>query len=337
MDLIILPERAKEKEQREGEDVTTPKGGTELMYNSLRRELEIVAPGLFDEFQFVVSRDRGLSKDKPIIYWCHDLAQDPEVKQLAEPDYRKVIDKFIMVSNWQMSMYATLLGLPYNESMVIKNAITPIEDHEKPSDGKLRLIYTSTPHRGLNILYSVVDELSKHRDDFELHVHSSYSIYGWDEKQEKFEESDFYKKLTNHPNIVFHGYTPNDEVRESLKQAHIFTYPSIYQETYCLAMVEAMSAGCIPLVPNFGALPEIGSHYTYSYQWSEDPSHHANIFYNLLNGVMNHYWDESVQNTATMAKNYVRYEHSWERRIGDWKAILEIIGKEYHGDDWSYN
>ena len=49
--------------------------------------------------------------------------------------------------------------------------------HKKPKE-KIKLIYTSTPWRGLAVLVRAVERLNETRKDFEVDVYSSTEIYG---------------------------------------------------------------------------------------------------------------------------------------------------------------
>ena len=66
------------------------------------------------------------------------------------------------------------LGVPWEKGVVIQHAIDPFPVHEKPDD-KIRLIYASTPHRGLELLLHAFEQID--RDDIELEVFSSFKIY----------------------------------------------------------------------------------------------------------------------------------------------------------------
>ena len=39
----------------------------------------------------------------------------------------------------------------------------------------------------------------------------------------------------------------------------MFVYPSIWEETFCVSMAEAMKCGCYPIITNIGALPEVAT------------------------------------------------------------------------------
>ena len=91
-------------------------------------------------------------------------------------------------------------------------------------------------------------------DNVHLDVFSSFNAYGWAERDEPYQE--LFDKIEAHPQMTYHGFKPNNIVRNALQKAHIFAYPSIWMETSCIALMEAMSAGLMCVHPNLAALPE---------------------------------------------------------------------------------
>ncbi len=229
------------------------RGGTELILDNLKKAL----PELCEQVQIICSRpEQTPLENKPRILWLQDLPQDPASKCLADAGYRKNFNKIVFVSHWQQQQYQMALRLPFHEGVVIKNAVPRlVPTLPKPRvDGKLRFLYTSTPHRGLAILAAAADKLKDERQDWELHIYSSLKTYGWDEADKQFEG--LYDILRKNPCVTYHGSQPNDIVRQACLDAHVFVYPSIYAETSCMAIQEAMMAGCLAITTNFGALPE---------------------------------------------------------------------------------
>ena len=141
-------------------------GGTEMMAIGMQQR---IPQELLKNFQIIHSRTRELRDDLKKILVCHDLAGDPEVAHLKDGGYKKY-DKLVFVSQWQFQQYHDFLGVPYSHSHILKNAIEPIVEHKKPNDGKIRIIYHTTPHRGLGLLYPIFDALSKQHDNIELDV-----------------------------------------------------------------------------------------------------------------------------------------------------------------------
>ena len=295
-------------------------GGTELMNKAL---YERVDNALLEQFNIIKSRVREVSTDKPNILWLHDLWADPEAQHLKDPESRERFARLVFVSNWQLQTYNLALGVPYNQSIVLKNAIDPIPLTEKDDD-VIRLIYHTTPHRGLQILVPVIEELAKvHGDKIHLDIYSSFAAYGWQERDEPY--LDLFKRAKEHPNMTYHGFQPNDVVRKALQNAHIYAYPSIWQETSAISVIEAMSAGCEVVCPNLAALPETTAGFATMYQYSEDMQHHANVFANMLHQAILNHRDENNQKKLMFAKNYIDNFYNWDVRAAEWTGLLQAL------------
>ena len=297
-------------------------GGTELMAAGLERHVD---QQLLSQFQVIRSRVRELDPARKHILWLHDLPGDPESEHLRDPASRSRFKKIVMVSNWQMQQYNNYLGVPYSDCVVLKNAIEPIPKVDKTYD-KIRLIYHSTPHRGLQILVPVFERLCNFHPDLELDVFSSFKLYGWEERDEQFES--VIQRCKDHPKINYHGTQPNDVVREALGKAHVFAYPSIWRETSCLCAMEAMSAAALIVAPNYAALPETTAGFAMMYQWDEEMQRHAIVFFNQLNSAIVA-WKEQragLSEHLDTQKTYADNIYSWQRRAAEWTSFLKSIG-----------
>ena len=300
------------------------KGGTELMLEGLHKRLP---RELWEKFNFIMSRVRDEFFDgRPTILWLQDLALDPEAQHLKDPESRSRFAKIVFNSHWQQHDFFQHLGVPYEDGIVLKNCIEAFDHHDKPKGGKTKLIYFSTPHRGLNILESAVRGLSQRRDDFEVDVYSSFKIYGWEEKDKAFEE--LFDKLRELDCVNYHGSVPNEEIRKALTQAHIFAYPSIYEETSCCCAMEAMASGCLAVVPNYGALTETCTDFAWMYNWESDPAVHAEKYAYLLNTAIDSFWEPGLQSVLSMQRTYYNYFYSWEARLPEWIGTLNLLEKE---------
>jgi UDP-glucose:(glucosyl)LPS alpha-1,2-glucosyltransferase len=293
-------------------------GGTEMM----RRELfDRVDNDLLDKFQIICSRVRWIDPKKKTILWLHDTWDDPESQHLSEAERIKRFDRLVFVSNYQMNTYNMAHGVPYQSSIVLQNAIEPIPAKEKKTD-QVRLIYHTTPHRGLNIVVSAVRELAKiHGDYIHLDVFSSFEAYGWKDRDKEFEE--LFQAIKDHPQMTYHGYQPNETVRAALQDAHVFTYPSVWPETSCIAAIEAMSAECEVVCPNFAALPETTANFAAMYQYSEDITNHANVFANVLNNTITNRFSDNTLRKLKFQKTYIDNFYNWDLRAAQWTGFLQ--------------
>ena len=302
-------------------------GGTELMQKWLFEELNKREPGIQDKFQWIMTRVRKLDPEKQRLLWIHDLASDPEVQHLKDPENWKKFERIVFVSHWQQYQFKTHLGFPYDKGVVIQNAIRPIPEHEKPKvDGKINVCYFSTPHRGLELLLNAWEFMTKTLKEglnAELNIYSSFKLYDRPHLDEHFRH--IYKRAQDMDGVNYHGTVSNDEIREALKTQHIMAYPSIYEETSCITLMEAASAGCLCVVPNLGALPETGANFPWMYGYEEDPDKHAQVHGHILGRAIEHFWDDDVQNLLKIQRSYFDMFYNWNLRAGQWQQFLHAI------------
>lgn len=300
-------------------------GGTEI---SKRCLWALLTEEERNSVNIIATRVRELDETRPNILWLHDLAGDQEVAHLRYEQSRDRFAAMVFVSFWQQQQFHDQLGVPFSRGLVIKNAIEPIPDHKKPNDGKVNLIYHTTPHRGLDLLVPIFDWVYRNvTKDIHLDVYSSFQAYGWPERDAQHENA--FQACRDHPAIIYHGYQPNSVIREALQKAHIFAYPNIWQETSCIAMIEALSARCSVLAPRYGALPETGFDFPYWYSWTEDPQihamKHAQLLGELVRAHLNPHFYNVIEQQSLVQKEVIDASYAWKRRIGDWRKLVRSV------------
>lgn len=300
-------------------------GGTEITKRTLAR---FVPEELSSHFQIIPSRVRDINPEKIRIYWQHDLAEDPEVKHLMDENSRNRFHKFIFSSNWQLNEFVTKLGFPQDEkSLVIETPIEPFTVDKKDFTNGIRIVYFSTPQRGLDILVPVFEKLAEQHDNIHLDVFSSFKIYGWEETDKQFEP--LYDRIRNHPKMTYHGFAPQEVLRKHLTEAHILAYPNTWKETSCRVLMESMSAGLACVHPNLAALSDTAGGLTTMYQYHDDKSKHANIFYNYLDHTIKVVNSESIQNYLKFVKAYADSRFNIMKISSQWQGVLKDLLEQY--------
>jgi glycosyltransferase involved in cell wall biosynthesis len=196
---------------------------------------------------------------------------------------------------------------------------------DKPSD-QINLIYHTTPHRGLELVLPIFDKLCELHDNIHMDVYSSFGVYGWEQRDVPYQP--VFDRIRDHPHMTYHGAVSNDEVMKALEKAHIFLYPSIWKETSCIALIEAMLSGVFPIYPSYGALPETGSFVSNvgMYEFSEDMNANASSALSFATQIItkqkeNPLFIEHVM-ANVVAKNNL---HSIEKYTQDWDSLLKSV------------
>jgi glycosyltransferase involved in cell wall biosynthesis len=233
------------------------------------------------------------------------------IESLNLSNQQELFDQIVCVSEWQKTMYVERLNCAKEKITVIPNGIIPIARHKKPT-GKLNLIYTSTPYRGLDVLLQAFQYL---QEDVRLHVFSSMQIYG--QSDEPYEHLyDFCKK---HTSITYYGSVPHAELIAALSEMHIFAYPSTFEETSCISVLEALSAELSVVCPNLGALEETTAGFANIYDYNHDKFQHAEIFASNLKDAINNY----DQKKLFEQKQHIDKHHDWATVIkSKWENLI---------------
>jgi glycosyltransferase involved in cell wall biosynthesis len=303
------------------------KSGTELMLRGLEYRLQ---PFFSDNF--AISRSiPQLEKvtDKIRIYWAHNEpgAEHPrgaEAKAFA--NRWESFDRIVFVSEWQKDKYIQRYKIADEDQYrlhVLRNAIVPIEPHTKPNISPIRLVYYSTPHRGLDLLYSVFERLSS-KYNIILDVFSSYQIYGVPQQDVVYRM--LFNKLQAHPKINYHTSISNEAMKEYLKKCHILAYPTTFNETSCICLIEAISAGLVCVHPDKAGLIETSGSMTRMY---EQTNHRFNDAYNALEAAIIDITENGMPDTSEQ-KAYADEQFSWDNRILEWEEYLNGVYNEYN-------
>jgi glycosyltransferase involved in cell wall biosynthesis len=309
-----------------------PRGGTEILKEQLIAQLE---PGSVDGINLMgsICHPSLVEKDKTNILWQHLSYDQPNFQYMKDRKFVDSIDYFGYVSAWQYNKFREYFKIPEYKSFVIKNATQPFEIIPKPSlalpvipQNKIKLLYTSTPWRGLAVLIKAIDILNKTRDDFEVDIYSSTKIYGSQfEENEKGKFDVLFDKCKNTKNVNYLGYANNDEIRKALTTSHIYTYPSIFEETSCLAIIEAMSAGCHVVTTNYGALPETCGEFSTMIEFDSSGQNLIERYADTLNSVIDNYKNDLYKDDLEMQTKYYNKYYSWNTRITEWNNFLNYV------------
>lgn len=294
-------------------------GGTEYM---ARGFLNKIYPSLpkFENYQCIIMPgtiqplSTLVSDGRKIILWLHNTPTQ------FHPDAQKVyfhsakfweLVKFVIVPS-QIAKDFVLRDLPNVDPDLIKvipNAINPANYNPDKfkNISKVRLIHTSGPDRALPIL---MNSLRYVESDFRLDIYNDFN-------------PDIYPDTPIDKRAMFYGRTPRAAVQEAFEQAHIFVYPSVFEETFCLSLAEGMSAGCLPVYSSFGAVPEISGGRGFMYGAPTDHEEHAKLFAKNLDEaiqlVLSGNWDPTEQ------IEYINNKYSWDAIAQQWAQLHEEL------------
>lgn len=303
-----------------------PLGGSEL---ALQELIASVGTDWQEHTNLIISscRHANIDTSKINVVWQQLSYDQDNVKLMADSSFVEKIDYFVYVSNWNYEKFREHFNIPENKSLVIKNATRSFPIIQKSKTKKLKLIYTSTPWRGLDVVLRAFSLLN--RDDVELDVYSSSVIYG-DSFHKLYgnQYTELFNTARQMKNVNYMGYSSNDGIRRAVSAAHIFAYPCVFEETSCMSAIEAASAGCQIVTTNYGALYETCADWATYVPYNADRGQLAKDYAIVLNCAIDNYWSADNQYKLLSQVDYYNRFYSWENRGKQWGEFFDRISKE---------
>ena len=305
-----------------------PRGGTELQFEYLKNHVD---PKLLDKVQICTSiPDKvPLHPEKKNILWQKNSYDQPNLHSwFKDKSNHNKYDWYVFNSHWNFEKFRMMFDLPGEKCLVIKNGLDHIKvrDLENKKD-KIRLIFQPTPWRGLSVLLAAMQMINNR--NIILDVYSSTEVYG--ENFKKDNDSEFkalYDQAEQLPNVNYIGYKPNEYIKENLHKYDIFAYPSIWEETFCISLLECMRAGLQCITTNYGALFETGAEYCSYIPYQKNHLNLAKTFARSIEACADYlYTEQSIQHLKHQV-NYTHLNYNWNKIGNQWSSFLEGITNE---------
>jgi glycosyltransferase involved in cell wall biosynthesis len=294
----------------------SPAGGTELMVAGLesriREKLDLI------QLHVNICPD-SISDEKPLVMWMHHDVNQDAVQWCRDSTLVNRVTCFVFVSHWQRERYQSVFRLPPNRCVVLRNA-TAIDGPRRlwTKTNPLRFAYTSTPFRGLSVLLDAWEQLGL--SGSELHIWSSMRLYNFDDANYE----PIFARARALKGVIYHGIAPNPDLKAELRNIDFLVYPSTFEETSCLAVIDAMAAGCRVIVPALGALPETTSGFAHVYPWSHDPAEHATLIASAITEEIENSWLGAPE-MSLMQQNFCELFFDWKERAAEWNRLIERL------------
>ncbi len=188
-----------------------------------------------------------LTKAKTYV-WSHDL-----IAQGCEhiTNYHKVM----VLSEFHKNFLHSIMGIPFEKMIVFRNGINPKRFPQKPKKSFYgKVVFSSSPDRGLDHAIKVMDEVVKVIPEARLHVYYGFDNMrklGMHAKVKTYEDM-----IAERPYVIHHGNVTQKELTQQISDAQVWLYPTNFLETYCITAVEMLLSKVYPVARCFGALPD---------------------------------------------------------------------------------
>jgi glycosyltransferase involved in cell wall biosynthesis len=300
-----------------------PKGGTELQLGFLHKHVDAK---LLDQVQITTSVPEKipLHPTKVNILWQKNSYDQPNLAPwFKDKSNHKKYDWYVFNSHWNYEKFRMMYELPTEQCAVIKNGIVKIQPTKPYVKGEpIKIIHQNTPWRGLNVLLAAMQLVKNPL--ITLDVYSSCEVYGKDfaEANDKHYQ-ELYDQAKQLPNVNYIGYKSNEYILEHLQDYKMYVYPSIWEETSCISLLESMAAGLYCITTDYGALFETGAEFPMYIPYSNDYKNLAKRFAYGIHAAAEHLDHSSIQDHLRFQSEYTNRYYNWNKQASSWTVFLQ--------------
>jgi GT2 family glycosyltransferase/glycosyltransferase involved in cell wall biosynthesis/tetratricopeptide (TPR) repeat protein len=186
--------------------------------------------------------------------WVHDIWLSPE-----KPIHTDIkIDKYLCLSQWHRDFFLTHHDVAPEKIAVTRDGVDLSRFNHNLMRQRGRMIYSSSPDRGLDVLLDMLPRIRKRVPNAELHV-----FYGFDnwEKAVRVRNNaaeiawmERIKQQLRQPGVVYHGRVGQAQLAIEFLKSDLWAYPTHFTETFCITACEAMAAGLPVITTDLAAL-----------------------------------------------------------------------------------
>jgi tetratricopeptide (TPR) repeat protein/glycosyltransferase involved in cell wall biosynthesis len=269
---------------------------------------------------------------RKLILWTQHAADQPAVANLAEAEVRDSLDGVAFVSQWQMDGYLKTFGLDPARCRVMRNGIAPAfaglfgadEDVRAAKPWPPVLAYTSVPFRGLDVLLDSFPLIRAAIPGVRLRVCSSLEAYQVSDEQDPY--TALYQRCRETEGVEYLGGLGQEALAGVLREATCLAYLNRFAETSCIAVLEALAAGCLVVSSRLGALPESAAGFAQLISVPADPQEHALRYAEAMVAALTDLRQDSAAGRRLRAQvDHANAETPWAVRAQGWIGWLEEL------------
>jgi len=182
------------------------------------------------------------------LLWTGDAFDQPVTVGIGDKRIIDQTDVLLCVSNWHADTLCAESGFPREKAWVMRNGIDLSLFKGAEIRVRKRLMYSSTPYRGLAHLLSIFPKILERHPDAELHIFSGYEVYKGTEPVPDREMNEFkvmMQGLQRIPNVFLRGNMLQRDLAREFMSASVLAYPNTFAETSCITAMEAQAGGCV--------------------------------------------------------------------------------------------
>lgn len=264
-------------------------------------------------------------KAKVKLLWTHDvwpisLTHDLSLKY----------DKILVLTNWHRDFVKNHYKFISDDQFIVtRNGIAPERFDEIVERNHHKVVYSSSPDRGLEALLNSWKDIRQHVPDAQLHVF--YGFKNWRVLSNGDEASNArmdaiikqMEALKDH-GVVMRDRVPQHVIAKEFLGAGAWLYPTWFSETSCITAMEAQAAGLSIVTSPIAALLETVADRGVMIEGDWLSKEYAEKFVAAAVDALTNTSDDQRQQLM----KYARDNFSWTGVAHQWISIFDQISEE---------
>lgn len=297
---------------------------------------QVVDVGQLDCDVFISSRNLDALMLQPKMrasgIWVHDINLGHDANDRLDK-----FDAIMVLSKWSAKtmeayyphirrnrLFVTSNGLDLTRYAPSMSAFKILKGKAKP----MKVVYSSSPDRGLDRLLDLWPTIRALEPGIELHVYYGFNTWrlmakGMHQILNRVAWFEERMRRMAHEGVVHHGRVGQKELAQAQLDSTFWLYPTDFKETSCITAMEAMAAGAIPICTGLAALNEtVGEHGVLIKPYNMEPRY-ADDFLNAIRRLLANPEDRHAM--AAAARRHAMDNLSWRNVAMQWTEHFEKV------------
>ena len=273
---------------------------------------------------------RGLTapvRSKVNLLWNHDLVLKSAAAALMSLMFK--VDRLFVLSEFQRSQFQRHLSVPDDRYVVTRNGVDLSlidEAIEGVARDPNRLLYTSRPERGLDVLLTIWPDLKRRRPELTL------AVTWYDNPDADAQMADYLAALRRTaqqlPGVTLLPPLSKRDLYREIAASALLVYPSTFPEVSCINALEAAACGTPIVASRYAALKETVADRETGLLVLGDP--HSNEYQDRFIAAVDCLWQEEdwLADMAEAARQRIKDHYQWRDIAAEWEALFEeLLGR----------
>ena len=268
------------------------------------------------------------------IFWTDDAHDQPAIANLGHSVLQDNIDLHFCVSEWQRGTFIETFSLPGEKVVVTRNGFRADLIPEPSEKVWTNGVYSSTPFRGLQGLLEMFPRIRRDVSDMTLDVFSSMKVYGWAEDSDRDTYGAIYR-TADQDGVTMHGSVRQTLLLDHLSRSGFLLYPNTFEETSCIAAIEAQACGAVVVTSAKAGLKETVENGSTGVCIEGDPASedYRRAFVQAVSQVAGN--RERLSSMSGAARRRAFDLYSWRSIAREWIELFEAIAPRPVPGRWS--